>query len=62
MSLQGGITSFAASMFISFVHLLAPSSEYLSIEPERLLVVPAFIDFTSKQANSSLATVSDGCI
>ena len=59
-SLQAGITSFAARIFISFVHLLAPSSEYLSTDPLRLFVVPDFIDFTSKHANSSLETVSDG--
>ena len=61
-SLQAGITSFAARIFISFVHLLAPSSEYLSTDPLRLFVVPDFIDFTSKHANSSLETVSDGWI
>ena len=59
-SLHAGITSLAASTFISFVHLLAPSSENLSIEPLRFSVVPALIDLTSKQASSSLETVSDG--
>ena len=61
-SLHAGITSFAASTFISFVHLLAPSSENLSIEPLRFSVDPALMDFTSKQASSSLETVSDGWI
>ena len=62
IELHAGITSFAASVFISFVHLLAPSSEYLSTEPDKFVVLPAFIDLTIKQANSSLATVSLGKI
>ena len=58
IELQAGITSLAARVLISLVHLLAPSSVYLSTDPDRFVVVPAFIDLTSRQANSSLETVS----
>ena len=51
MELQEGITSLAASILISLVHLLAPSSEYLSIEPDNSVVDPALIDFMTIQAN-----------
>ena len=62
IELQAGITSLAARICISLVHLLAPSSEYLSTDPDKFVVVPALIDLTNKQANSSLATVSLGKI
>ena len=62
IELQAGMTSLAARVLISLVHLLAPSSVYLSTDPDQLDVVPAFIDLTNKQANSSLATVSLGKI
>ena len=51
IELHAGITSLAARVFISFVHLLAPSSEYLSTDPERFVVVPALIDLTNRHAN-----------
>ena len=62
IELQAGMTSLAARVLISLVHLLAPSSEYLSTDPDQFVVVPAFIDLTKRQANSSLETVSFGKI
>ena len=58
--LQAGITSFAAKTLISFVHLLAPSSEYLSIAPDKFVVDPAVMALTSIHANWSLDMVSVG--
>ena len=50
----------AAKTLISFVQLLAPSSEYLSIDPDKFVVEPAVIAFTSRHANWSLDMVSVG--
>ena len=43
MSLQGGITSFAASMFISLVHLLAPSSDEMDADEDIIAVQAEYI-------------------
>ena len=54
------IILFAAKVLILLDHLLAPMSEYLSSDPVKFCVVPAFIALIIRQANSSLKTCSFG--